>query len=136
MEVDIETESQKISNMSGLIKYVNSQPYAEREIIMWSDGLELVHPQKEVYSVASANDPFWIVDRLEKYFTNSRRIIGKERDKGNSESIGYLAKSLENRPNFISDYSQEELDQIIPLTSWDEKQTKAFLGLAKTKGMI
>jgi hypothetical protein len=135
-KINLEDESEQVSTLSKLTDFINLQTFAEREIVMWSDGLELVNPQKEVYSVASANDPFWLVNRLENYFTNSREIIGKEKEKGNSESIGYLAKSLENRPNYISDYSQEELDKILPLTSWDEKQTKAYLGMAKSKGLI
>lgn len=134
--VKLEDISQEVSTMSKLIEYINLQTYAERELIMWSDGLELVDPQKENYSVASANEPFWTVDRLEKYFTNPRKVLTSGKDKGNPESLGYLAKSLENRPNYISDYTQEELDKILPLTSWDEKQTKAYLGLAKSKGLI
>ena len=134
MNIDLETESQKVSNMNGLSEFINSQTYAEREIIMWSDGLELVDPKKESHSVASAKDPFWLTNRLENYFVNSEQIIGK--DERNSGLIEYLAKSLENRPNFVSDYTQEQLDQIIPLTNWDEKQKKAYLGLSKSKGLI
>lgn len=73
------------------------------------------------------------------YFQNAREVIEKNTD-GNPQSLGYLARSLESNPNLIQYYehgsSTDDLDDILQLTSWDDKKKRAFITISKTKGLI
>ena len=102
-----------------------------------SDGLEF-NPDfsnKKIYSAIEASNPFKTVDKLKMYFKNVESVLDAN-PTGNHESIGYLARSLENNLSLAQVYGKEELEKIIALTSWDEKQKKAFFTMNKVKGMI
>lgn len=134
--IDPENDGKKISTLPKLKELIGTQSFAERSLIFWSNGLELVNSKNQGYSITSVTDPYWTTNRLGTYFTNAESILRNNKEGDKPDSLVYLARSLENKPDLLSDYTKEELEQILPLTSWNEKEKKAFLGMSKTKGMI
>jgi hypothetical protein len=136
IKIDPENDVKKITTLPKLKELIDTQSFAQRSLIFWSDGLELVNPKKSGYSIASGTDPYWTTNRLGTYFTNAELILRNNGEGDKPDSLVYLARSLENKPDLLSDYTKEELEQILPLTSWNEREKKVFLGMSKTKGMI
>jgi hypothetical protein len=137
--LDSKDYEDEILNMRDLAQKLDSNlgRNATREVIFWSDGLEFNSDfsNKKIYSAIEASNPFKTVDKLKMYFKNVESVLDAN-PTGNHESIGYLARSLENNLGLAQVYDKEELEKIIALTSWDEKQKKAFFTMNKVKGMI
>jgi len=115
----------------------------KNSLIFWSDDLKLTSNalslRDDTYTSINIENPFKSSERLNFYFQNVREVIEKNPN-GNPDSLGYLARSLESNPDLIKYYEQgssvDDLDDILQLTSWDDKKKRAFTIISKTKGMI
>ena len=115
----------------------------KHSLVFWSDGLKLtsnaLNLREDTYTSINMENPYKSSERMNFYFQNAREVIEKNTD-GNPQSLGYLARSLESNPNLIQYYehgsSTDDLDDILQLTSWDDKKKRAFITISKTKGLI
>ena len=134
ISIDLDLESEKVSTLEKLKKQLRSTGF-DRDVILWNRELILNTTHKDS-SIVPSLDPYRTLERLEIHFKNAKSVLKNNLHGDGVSAMDYLARSLENKPQFLRDYSQNELDLILPLTSWNDRQKKAMLTLAKTKNMI